>query len=496
MVSFFMHGQWISYMSADSLPIRQLTWDILYIICEIMKKKNIIKIKSSANIHYIYGGDGLACIVVRNPCTEGGDEYHYVYKDHLGSILTTTDELGAITGEQSFDAWGRRRDVNTWAYWDGINPDENPLRRVPAWLFRGYTGHEHLDVVFNIELINMNARLYDPVVGRMLRWDIYAGDGSTQGFNRYSYAMNNPLKYTDPTGNWALQAIGGVFGAYQGGMMANGGNPRFWKWGFRKTTTWGGIIIGGVTAGLGQAIAASGMPFAGTASIFFSSALSSSLMNELSGGKSPLSFSLGAASYNSDTGWGWLGKKGNSFIENLGYFWGASANVQDLATLNNSVIADVRARKEKAGHSEAQISLEDFISVGPKDKSPVPRKANSDNDLIWESQYITHSVDGNNQLFINQSEDPYWLDQVKVNKNAFCSVTDNINSGKNVFGLGKFKYAVNRGCVNYTSRGLFLSGVPNMNAFLPLSHPALLNFELRVRLVSSYNLTNGTYKKR
>ena len=48
----------------------------------------------------------------------------------------------------------------------------------------------------------MNARLYDPVIARMLRWDTYAGDGSTQGFNRYSYAMNNPLKYTDPTGNF------------------------------------------------------------------------------------------------------------------------------------------------------------------------------------------------------------------------------------------------------------------------------------------------------
>jgi RHS repeat-associated protein len=75
------------------------------------------------------------------------------------------------------------------------------LLQLPSWLFRGYTGHEHLDVVFSIDIINMNARLYDPVVARMLRWDAYSTSG-TQGANRYSYVMNNPLKYTDPTGNW------------------------------------------------------------------------------------------------------------------------------------------------------------------------------------------------------------------------------------------------------------------------------------------------------
>jgi uncharacterized protein RhaS with RHS repeats len=45
----------------------------------------------------------------------------------------------------------------------------------------------------------MNGRLYDPVLGRMLSPDNYAHEGS-QGANRYSYVLNNPLKYTDPDG--------------------------------------------------------------------------------------------------------------------------------------------------------------------------------------------------------------------------------------------------------------------------------------------------------
>jgi len=68
-----------------------------------------------------------------------------------------------------------------------------------AWLIRGYTGHEMLP---QFGLINMNARLYDPIVGRMLSPDNYVQAPSySQSYNRFSYVFNNPLKYTDPTGN-------------------------------------------------------------------------------------------------------------------------------------------------------------------------------------------------------------------------------------------------------------------------------------------------------
>ena len=47
----------------------------------------------------------------------------------------------------------------------------------------------------------MNGRVYDPLLGRMLSPDAFVQNPSgTQAFNRYSYVMNNPLKYSDPTG--------------------------------------------------------------------------------------------------------------------------------------------------------------------------------------------------------------------------------------------------------------------------------------------------------
>ena len=50
-------------------------------------------------------------------------------------------------------------------------------------------------------LINMNGRLYDPLIGRMLSPDIVIQDAhNSQAFNRYSYCFNNPLRFTDPSG--------------------------------------------------------------------------------------------------------------------------------------------------------------------------------------------------------------------------------------------------------------------------------------------------------
>jgi RHS repeat-associated protein len=81
-------------------------------------------------------------------------------------------------------------------------------------LERGYTGHEHLP---EFGLINMNGRMYDPLIGRMLSPDPFVQGVGTQGYNGYSYARNNPLSYTDPTGEVAIAAV--IISAFIGGMV-------------------------------------------------------------------------------------------------------------------------------------------------------------------------------------------------------------------------------------------------------------------------------------
>jgi len=109
--------------------------------------------------------------------------------DYRGSYQTITDSKGNKLEALSFDPWGRRRNPTDWTYND-----------VPkTFLFdRGYTGHEHLD---KFGLINMNGRVYDPFVARFLSPDPYLQSiGNAQNYNRYSYVLNNPMKYTDPSG--------------------------------------------------------------------------------------------------------------------------------------------------------------------------------------------------------------------------------------------------------------------------------------------------------
>ena len=137
---------------------------------------------------YLPGIKGYAAIYEKNT-TAQTQQLHYIHRDHQGSIQCITNESGIIEEEMSFDAWGNRRNASDWTY-----------NNVPTnFKFdRGYTGHEQLDV---FGLINMNGRMYDPKLGRMLSPDIVVQDGgNTQCYNRYSYCVNNPLAYTDPSG--------------------------------------------------------------------------------------------------------------------------------------------------------------------------------------------------------------------------------------------------------------------------------------------------------
>lgn len=128
---------------------------------------------------------------------------HYVLRDNLGSILAVTDDEGSVQQRLAYDAWGALCDPSTGNVYP---PDNQP----ELLLGRGYTGHEHLP---EFGLINMNARLYDPALGRFLSPDpVVQLLDNTQSYNRYSYCLNNPLRYVDLTGlKWLMSKFGNEF---------------------------------------------------------------------------------------------------------------------------------------------------------------------------------------------------------------------------------------------------------------------------------------------
>jgi RHS repeat-associated protein len=65
----------------------------------------------------------------------------------------------------------------------------------------------------NLGLYNYNARYYDPAIGKFISADtIVPEPADPQSWNRYAYGLNNPLRYSDPTGHLSEDEIEAYFG--------------------------------------------------------------------------------------------------------------------------------------------------------------------------------------------------------------------------------------------------------------------------------------------
>jgi len=105
----------------------------------------------------------------------------YVHQDHLGGTSVTTDTTGATVGTIKYFPFGATRSttgtLDTGKKFTGQRLDE--------------TG-----------LYFYNARYYDANIGRFISADTVISDyKNPQTLNRYTYCLDNPLKYTDPTGH-------------------------------------------------------------------------------------------------------------------------------------------------------------------------------------------------------------------------------------------------------------------------------------------------------
>jgi RHS repeat-associated protein len=113
----------------------------------------------------------------------------WTHSDRQGSVLALSDSAGVLKEKLAYDAWGKRRTLDGAATPDSLDGQADR---------RGYTGHEMLD---QLDLVHMNARVYDPQVARFASADpIIQAPEHGQSYNRYSYVWNNPTNLTDPTG--------------------------------------------------------------------------------------------------------------------------------------------------------------------------------------------------------------------------------------------------------------------------------------------------------
>ena len=164
-----------------------------------------LELRGTSNTHkYTYGVDLISCSVYNASSSPQTTEYYYLRNGH-GDVTYLTDAEGAITKTYEYDAFGNEENP--------VSTDINPFRYAGEY-YDAETGTYYL-----------RARYYDPVIGRFTQEDphwnqsnmLYGDDplklnnytyapslaAIIQSGNLYVYAMSNPTRYTDPSGEIA-----------------------------------------------------------------------------------------------------------------------------------------------------------------------------------------------------------------------------------------------------------------------------------------------------
>ena len=188
-------------------------------------RQRLTKTVGGASLTYVYGGDQVlneygannllanrydvgSGEVVRGEL--GGEGERYYFSDAQGSI-TSLARLGqspaaSLTARYEYDAWG--------SYLGSSGASYNSI---------GYTG-QRFDAETGLMPLGNGERYYSPGIGSFIQQDSFTGMAMmAQSLNRYSYAHNNPMRFSDPTGHLADENRGHIAqSAREVGINKNG----------------------------------------------------------------------------------------------------------------------------------------------------------------------------------------------------------------------------------------------------------------------------------
>ena len=141
--------------------------------------------RDGIRIYYIYGVTGVEGMIY-------DEDYYYFDKNTLGDVIGIRNSSGTLVATYEYDAWGNI----TYQY--GSMADINPFR------YRGYYYDTETGFYY------LQTRYYDPSICRFINADNYeliSQLASSKELNMYVYCRNNPIMYTDSTGESLLEII-------------------------------------------------------------------------------------------------------------------------------------------------------------------------------------------------------------------------------------------------------------------------------------------------
>jgi RHS repeat-associated protein len=160
--------------------------------------KRVKKISDTENTIFVYNGGGTLVAeysVATN--SQSQPKISYLTTDHLGSPRIITDQVGKVVSRHDYLAYGddiaeTLGNVGGRNATQGYGQEDNVRKQ--------YTGYERDD---ESGLDYAQARYYNSKQGRFTSVDPLTASANIkdpQTFNRYTYALNSPYKFTDPLG--------------------------------------------------------------------------------------------------------------------------------------------------------------------------------------------------------------------------------------------------------------------------------------------------------
>ena len=289
----------------------------------------VMENKNGKRIWYIYGVTGIEGLIYE-------EQLYYLDKNTLGDIVAIRDKDGNTVATYAYDAWGNI----TYQY--GNMASVNPFR------YRGYYYDTETGFYY------LQTRYYDPTICRFINADNYeliAELSETVGqLNLYAYCNNNPIMYTDETGE-------GFFGALLIGFLVGAGVSAI-----SQTLTKGEInplqvIVDGAFSALSVGLAATGIGLGASMAIGGGLGFAQYGLNTaISGGQ----FSWGEAAFATGLGvvGGWISGAGAQNAKNL-----ADALLNNTSATATGMIGGIRAL---TGNTAFSNTVRETFEIGAR----------------------------------------------------------------------------------------------------------------------------------
>ncbi|OGO72172.1 MAG: hypothetical protein A2Z49_10300, partial [Chloroflexi bacterium RBG_19FT_COMBO_56_12] len=152
---------------------------------------NYVEWNGSALVKYYYAGGQRVAM-------RGSGVVRLLLGDHLGSTTITATDTGTLYSELRYKAWGGERYSSA---------TETPT----TFRFTGQRADSYINMYW------FGSRWYDPYLAHFVQADsIIPDQNDPQSWDRFAYAFNNPVKYSDPSGHCPWCIVGAVVGAAVG----------------------------------------------------------------------------------------------------------------------------------------------------------------------------------------------------------------------------------------------------------------------------------------